>query len=211
MPRLHPILFITLVHIFVGCAIEQEISRTPRTAVEQLLLTKAVEVSLKELTVSLPEDSRLAIEISGLQTDRANFNLTGIGRGVLHEPSLDFVLIRDVVAASLGRMGYKMLPPDMHPDYLARVIVESFGTTQGLTFIGMPPVQSVLIPFSLPELTLYKNQEQKGYSRLHIDFFDVKDGSYLGRSATFIGRTYYDQYTIFFYVTWVKTDLSAPP
>lgn len=211
MPRLRLNALIGFVLMFAGCAIEQEISRTPRTAVEQLLLTTAVEVSLKNLTVSLPEHSSLAIEISGLQTDRANFSLTGIGRGVLHDPSMDFMLIRDVVAASLGHQGYNILSSETQPDYLARIIVESFGTTQGLTFVGMPPIQSVLIPFALPELTLYKHQEQRGYSRLHIDFFDIKNGNYLGRTATVVGRTEYNQYTVFFYVTWVETDLSAPP
>jgi len=95
--------------------------------------------------------------------------------------------------------------------YLARVVVEAFGTTQGLTFFGMPPVQSVIIPFSLPALTLYKAEGQKGYTRLHIDFFEYQSGKFVGTSPTIIGRTYYNQYTLMFFFTWQTTDLLAAP
>ncbi|MBA2486372.1 MAG: hypothetical protein H0V35_09795, partial [Nitrospira sp.] len=57
----------------------------------------------------------------------------------------------------------------------------------------------------------YKLQAQSGYARLHLDLFDNLTGEYKGSSATIIGRTRYDQYTVFFYITWIKTDLTAPP
>ncbi len=43
------------------------------------------------------------------------------------------------------------------PAYLARVSIESLGTMQGLVFFGMPPIQSLIIPFALPEIVLYKH------------------------------------------------------
>jgi len=46
-----------------GCAIEQEISRTPRTAVEQLLLTGAVDQALTNLTLTLPAQADLHLEV----------------------------------------------------------------------------------------------------------------------------------------------------
>ena len=134
-----------------------------------------------------------------------------MNRGVLHEPSLDLLLIRDSIATGLARLGYRIDPRETEPAYLARVVVESFGTTQGLTFIGMPPVQSVLIPFSLPALVLYSAEGQKGYARVHVDFFEYQSGKLVGSSPTTIGRTYYNQYTLLFFFTWQTTDLSAPP
>lgn len=197
--------------LLVGC-IEQEVSRTPRTAVEQLLLTQAAELALHNLTAALPEHASLLVEVTGLQTDRAHLNMmTDLGRGVLHDPSLDLLLIRDVTATALGRMGYQISPPKTDPAYLARVVVESFGTTQSLSFFGLPPIQSVVIPITLPELALYKLQRQNGYARLHVDFFDNQTGGYVGSTSTIIGRTYYNQYKILFFIGWVRTDMSAPP
>lgn len=114
-------------------------------------------------------------------------------------------------ATGLGRVGYRIDSRDTQPLYHARIVVEAFGTTQGLTFFGMPPVQSVIIPFSLPALRLYKAEGQKGYTRLHIDFFEYQSGKLVGSSPTIIGRTYYNQYTLLFFVTWQTTDLLATP
>jgi hypothetical protein len=203
--------FLVSAILISGCSLTQDFSRTPRTAVEQLLLTKAVEYALHGLTVSLPEQSSLRVDVTGLQTDRAHFNMVGEDRGVLHGPSLDLFLIRDSIATGLGRLGYRIDPRDTEPAYLARVVVESFGTTQGLTFFGMPPVQSMLIPFSLPALKLYSAEGQKGYARLHVDFFEYQSGKLVGSTPTIIGRTSYNQYTVLFFFTWQTTDLSAPP
>ena len=137
--------------------------------------------------------------------------LLGDQRGILHGPSADLLLVRDTVATGLGRLGYRIDSRDTPPGYHARIVVEAFGTTQGLTFFGMPPVQSVIIPFALPALTVYKAEGQKGYTRLHIDFFEYQSGKHVGSSPTLIGRTYYNQYTLLFFWTWQTTDLLAPP
>ena len=203
--------FLVSALLFSGCARTQEFSRTPRTAVEQLLLTQSVDHALHNLTAFLPEYTSLSVDVTGLQTDRAHINMLGDERGTLHGPSLDLLLIRDAVATMLGRLGYRIEPRDAPPVYLARVVVEAFGTMQGLTFFGMPPVQSVIIPFALPALTVYKAEEQKGYARLHVDFFEYQSGKLVGSSPTMIGRNYYNQYTLLFFFTWQTTDLIAPP
>ena len=69
----------------------------------------------------------------------------------------------------------------------------------------------MLIPFSLPALTLYSAEGQKGYAMLHVDSFEYRSGKLVGSSPTIIGRTYYNQYTLLFFFTWQTTDLSAPP
>ncbi len=194
-----------------GCAIEQEISRTPRTAVEQLLLTSAVERALTNLTLTLPAKASLHLEVSGFYIDRARLSMRDKTTGVLQDPTVDFLLVKDTVAVSLGRMGYRIRRREDQPAYLVKISIESLGTMQGLTFVGMPPIQSIFIPLALPELTLYKLQSQSGYARFHLDVFDNLTGEYKGSSATIIGRTHYDQYTALFYITWIKTDLTAPP
>ena len=95
---------------------------------------------------------------------------------------MDFLFVRDTVAVALGRMGYRIRKRDDHPAYLVRVAIEALGTMQGLTFVGMPPIQSVVVPFALPELTLYKLQAQSGYARFHLDVFDNLTGAYKGSS-----------------------------
>lgn len=213
IPRRHrtALPLVALLLLLAGCAIEQEISRTPRTAVEQLLLTSSVEGALTNLTLALPPKADLYLEVSGFYIDRARLNMRDKTMGVLQDPTVDFLLVKDSVAVSLGRMGYRIRDREDQPAYRVKISIESLGTMQGLTFVGMPPVQSIIIPFALPELTLYKLQAQAGYARFHLDVFDNFTGEYKGSSATIIGRTHYDQYTALFYITWINTDLTAPP
>ena len=178
----------TVCFLIAGCAVEQEISRTPRTAVEQLLLTQAVERALKNLTLTLPPQASIYLEVSGFYIDRARLDMRDQTYGTLEQPSLDFLFVRDTVAVALGRMGYRIRRREEQPAYLARVSIESLGTMQGLAFFGMPAVQSVIIPFALPEIVLYRHIDQSGYARLHIDLFDHATGEYKGSSAT-VDRT----------------------
>jgi hypothetical protein len=203
--------FSILTTSLMGCAIEQEVSRTPRTAVEQVLLTQAVEQALVNLKVQLPEGVNVDVDATGLESDRSRLRMTNADLGAIDRPSRDIFYIRDIVAAELGRRGYRVSARDTESPYLVRVMAESFGTMQGKVFIGMPPVQSVLIPFSLPELTLYKQQNQSGYARLHLDLYDNRTGEFLGSTPKLVGRAYYNQYTVLILITWNRTDVTAPP
>lgn len=200
-----------LMAVLAGCSLEQELSRTPRTAVEQVLLTQAVNQALTNLTVQLPAGVNIELDAIGLESDRSRLRMTNSDLGSLNSPNRDILYIRDTVAAELGRRRYLVRARDMESPYLVRVMAESFGTMQGITFFGMPPVQSLLIPFALPELTLYKQQHQSGYARLHLDIYDSRTGEFLGSSATLVGRTFYNQYTMLFFLTWNRTDIDAPP
>lgn len=195
--------------VYSGCAIEQEVTRTPRTAVEQLLLTQAIERALSNLTVQLPEHSTLHIDATSLDADRSLVRMNGSDLGATKPRALETAYVRDSVSAVLARNGYRTL--DGEAAYLVRVMVESLGTMQGMTFVGFPPIQSVIIPFALPELTLYKARKQSGYARLHLDLYDTHTKELFGSTATLIGRTYYDQYTVLFYITWYNTDLTSSP
>ena len=192
-----------------GCAIQQEVSRTPRTAVEQVLLTQAIERALSNLTVQLPDHAILHIDATSLDTDRSLVRMSGSDLGATRPRAMETVYVRDSVSAVLARKGYRTL--DGEATYLVRVMVESLGTMQGMTFFGLPPIQSVIIPFALPELTLYRLQKQSGYARIHLDLYDTRTREMVGSTATLIGRTYYDQYTVLFYITWYDTDLIASP
>lgn len=204
--------FVLYIITFVtGCALEQERSRTPRTAVEQVLLTQAVEQALTNLSVRLPDGVNVDVDATGLENDRSRLRTTNADLGSVDRPSRDILYIRDLVAAELGRRGYRVSARDHESPYLVRVMTESFGTAQGAIFVGMPPVQSVLIPFSLPELTLYKNQSQSGYARLHVDVYDNRTGEFLGSTPKLVGRAFHNQYTVLIFATWTRTDVVAPP
>lgn len=197
-----------------GCGFVQEVSKTPRTATEQLLLSQAVEGALADLALPLPEGTSVSLEISGLQTDRAHLHLDeeDVKFGVIDSPSWDLAFVRDLVAGRLGELGYRIQTrPDGGATHVVRVLVQAMGTNQGKTFFGMPSVQSVLIPFSLPQLTLYQELSQLAHVRFHVQIFETATGRFIDSTPMLRGSTYYDQYTVLFFITFKITDLIAPP
>jgi hypothetical protein len=192
--------------------LSQDVSITPRSAVEQLLLTQAVKRALADLAVPLPEGAMVTIEVSGLQTDRAHVHLNEVQAfGVIDAPSWDLAYVRDAAAARLGELGYLVTRTVDDTAYVARVMVESMGTNQGRTFFGMPPVQSVLIPFSLPQLTLYQEIDQLAQVRLYLDLYESRTGRFIRSTPSWIGSAYYNQYTILFFFSFRTTDLVQVP
>ncbi|MGQ0811770.1 MAG: hypothetical protein ACT4OO_11170, partial [Nitrospiraceae bacterium] len=109
----------------IGCAPIQETSSTPRTAIEQLLLGQAIERALEDLSVPIPDEQSLALEVTGLQTDRTHLRMNEDKRGILDNPSWDLDFVRDVVAARLGEMGYRIHKQEQGAPYLVRVMVQA--------------------------------------------------------------------------------------
>src|SRR4030095_2738805 len=87
-------------------------------------------------------------------------------------PAGDLAFVKDAVAAHLGVLGYRIGQQGDDASYLVGVKVQSFGPSQSTSFFGMPPVQSVLIPFSLPQLTIYQNLAQDGYVRYCVQVIE---------------------------------------
>lgn len=202
-----------LLALLSACALPQEVTKTPRSAIEQLLLTQAVERALETLTVPLPEGETVRLEVSGLQTDRAHLHMDqeDDSFGIIDSPSWDLTFIRDAVGGRLGELGYRVRKRDEDAAYLVRIMVQALGTNQGKTFFGIPPVQSIIIPFALPALTLYQVLDQVAHVRMHLEIFETATGRFVRATPWMTGDTYYNQYTVFFFFTFRTTDLIDPP
>jgi hypothetical protein len=186
-----------LVLLMSGCAFSRPPSQTVRTATEQLLLSQAIERSLPDVSLPLPDGSTVMIETVGFAVPPTAFM-----------PS-DLNYARDTVAGRLGRLGYRIHPKDEEPKYLVRVLVQSLGTVQGETFWGMPSV--AVLAIALPELTLYKEQRQSGYVRYSFDIYEAATGRFIRSTPWYTGSSYYNQYTVLFVFRYNTTDLLLAP
>ncbi|MDQ3186008.1 MAG: hypothetical protein M3Q16_06010 [Pseudomonadota bacterium] len=115
------------------------------------------------------------------------------------------------MAGWLGQQGYFAQRDEKNATHRISVIVEALGTELGGTFVGMPPVQSLLIPFSLPELSLYKAQHQTGYVKFHMNVFEIQTGRLVGSTPAYLGDSYYNDYTVLFLLSFISTSLISPP
>jgi hypothetical protein len=211
------LLFGLMMMLALGCGLVREPSKTPRTAIEQLMLSHAVSRSLNDLAIPLESDASVMVEATGFFVDRT-FLQGGDStesavpmNGTLYTAGSDLPMVRSFVEGRLGELGYRLQSRREEARYRVRVMVQALGTEQGVTFFGMPPVQSVIIPFALPELTLFKLQNQRAYTRLSLDIFETATGRLVRSTPWYVGSSYYNQYTILFFIYFRTTDLVLPP
>jgi hypothetical protein len=218
------ILWASMVPLLASCTIPREITRTARSAIEQLLLAEALNRSLLDVALPLSLDEPVFMEVSGLQlsylspivslpsvsASGESSTTTSPSTGYF-SPAGDLAFVKDAVAGHLGVLGYRVTNREQDASYLVRVVVQSFGTSQSISFFGMPPIQSVLIPFSLPQLTIYQDLAQDGYVRYGVQVIERASGRLYYSTPWHSHRTYHDQYTFLFFFTFRVTDLEEAP
>jgi len=183
----------TAIVLVAGCSTTQRNTQSSRTAVEQLLLSEAVKRSFPNDPgefLPIPRGASVAINTVGMTADQA--------------------FLQQVLAGWLGQQGYLVQKDGKDATHRVDVVVEALGTELSGAFMGMPPVQSQFIPFSLPELALFKSQYQTGYAKFHLNVFGLPAGNFLG-STSFVADAYYNDYTVLFMLSHTFTDLPSVP
>lgn len=185
---------VLLLFLMTSCApVKQLPDHDQANAIEQFLITQAVELSLHDENarpVPLPPGETVTLDATGSK-DEQRFLIGAVGQW-------------------LGEQGLRILsePKDAH--YRIQILVQALGTEQSQSFFGMPPVQSVLIPFALPEISVYKAQRQNGYTRFRLDIFETTTGKFIRSTPWFQASTYFNEYTLLFFIDFHTTNLIGP-
>jgi len=175
--------------VFSGCSSSPQTTNTPRSTLEQLLLSQSLERTLRAASIPFVPGESVSVEAVGLTGDK------------------DFA--KELVVHWLRQKGLRV--GTEAPKYLIRVVLHAFGTEQSVTFFGIPAIQSTIIPFALPELAIYKAIKQRGYTRLFLEVSDKKSGALIASSPAFEDDVYYNQYVFLFIFTNDSTDIVPPP
>jgi hypothetical protein len=188
------LLVLTLTGI-VGCNITAGQVSSPRTPIEQLLLTQSLLRSLEEMVIPLQSGDVVTVETAWVPS---HDDFKG-----------DLPFSASVIASWFAQQG--AVVGGEHPKFRARVLLHAFGLDKKDVFFGVPPIQSVLIPIALPELTLYRNLRNRGYTRLSIDVVDTSTGRLVGLPWTTEASVTHERYTVLFLFSWTTSDLMPPP
>ena len=183
--------FTLLMVCITGCAATRETTKSPRSPIEQLLLTQSLRRGLAEASLPLNPKNTVFIETIGLTADQA--------------------FAQAVVTSWVGQQGLHVRATREEARYHMKVQLHAFGTELEKTFFGLPPITSVLIPFSLPEITLYGIIKQLGYAQFSFDIIDSKNGQLLRSTPTFEGHSSITSYTFLIFFTFRTSDLTPPP
>ena len=179
--------------LLAGCTTTAKVTQSTRAVVDQLLVTEALMRTLANQNnepLPIPPGSPVVVTTAGLTTDQTFL-----------VPALN---------GWLGQLGY-VLKGDNNAKYRIDVIVKALGTETDETFFGVPPIQSMLIPFSVPEIAIYKAQRQNGFSKFHMNVFEIPEGKFVGSTPDFFANSYYNSYTFLAVFSRVLTDLPNYP
>lgn len=173
-----------------GCLGLRDPGKPQRAAITQLLLSQALERALDSISLPVPGDAAVLVEAVGITRD---------------SPDQEFS--RQVVALHLARQGFRLAKNEAEATYRVTIVLQTFGTEQGVTFFGIPPLQSIFLPFPIPELALYKSVSEKGLARLSLNVIESATGTWISSSPWYGAATYYNQYTMLFAINFRLTDL----
>lgn len=176
-----------------ACSTTQKVTSSARTPIEQLLHSEAIARSLakqNDVQLHIPAGAKVALSIAGLSADNP--------------------FAGEMISSWLGRQGY-IVDNSENAQYKIRVIVSALGTELGETFFGIPPVSASLIPISLPELSIYKSQNQVGYTNFQMDIYELPSGRFVHSTMPYTAEAYFNDYTFLFMFKFSKTDLINPP
>jgi hypothetical protein len=193
-------LIVASIGLIAGCTSAHRPTQSQRSAIEQLLISEAMMRSLSgnaNGSLPIPKGAKVMLDVTAISV------ATGF--------SSDQFLLEKILGSWLGKQGYAIQKKEEQASYRINIIAAALGTELGDSFFGMPPVTSQLIPFSLPELAIYKNQYQTGFVKFYMDIFDVQAGTLVHSSPFHIAETYYNDYTFLIFFTFSSTDLPAAP
>ncbi len=131
-----------------GCS-SRALTNTPRSAIEQLLLSRAVDKALEKLTLPELKDKRVFIDFSNLK-------------------AYDQEYIKVATRARMARLGATLVAKAEEAELVAEVASGAVGLEYKSGVVGLPalPVPNSPVPF--PEAPLYRTTEQTGIVKLLI-------------------------------------------
>ncbi len=183
-----------LMEMLTGCGAMNAIPEPESpTAVQQFLMAQAVDRSLpgeKTIPHPLTYGDTVSLDSSELK-DQKRF-------------------IKGAISGWLGERGLKIALDPTKAKYRIHILVQSLGVEQRSSLFGIPPIQSTLLPIALPEMAIYSSQKLSGYTRFRLDIYETATGQFVRSTPWFQGSTYFNEYTILFFIDFEFTDLIAP-
>jgi hypothetical protein len=179
----------------VGCAFSHR-TQLPRSASEQIHATQAVVRALEQFEFPDIKGKKVVVHV-GAPGDAVDteFLRTAIQVEVYEEEAL-------VVVA-----------PEK-ADLVLAVVVGAMGLNIRGRFVGIQGTAGGgFIPFTIPELALYKKTRTSGFARAEFVLADPNSGEIVHRSAPVEGNTRGESTTLFIVFSWDGTDITSthPP
>lgn len=176
-----------------GCTFSQS-TRLPRSASQQILATQAVIRALEKFQFS---------DISGKKV------LVHVGAP---GDAVDTEFLRTAVQIEVFEEHAKVVVTPEQADLVLGVLVGSMGLNIRGRFLGITGTDGGgVIPFTIPELALFKRTRTSGFARAEFALVDMRSGEVIQRSDPVEGNSEGEATTVLMVFSWDKTDIEPLP
>lgn len=166
-----------------GCTGEIRETTTARTSTEMLLLSTAIDRSIKQLDL---------LEFSGKKVFIDDTYFESVDKSYLISS------FREYVSSS-----FMSIVPKSDSDYIIELRNAGLGTFESNFAVGLPNMPLVgggevdAPPVEIPEVNLFKRISSQGWCKFKIWIYDNNTGMYVFKSSSLWGNSYYNQWVIF--------------
>ncbi len=139
----------SLVLLYSAGCVTRGFTNTERNAIEQLLLSGAVDDALEQLYIPDVDKKKTYIDFTNLK-------------------SYDVEYVRAAVRFRLAEMGAHLVECAEQADYVVEIASGALGTEYKSGILGIPSIPIPGSPVALPELSLFQSVEQTGIAKLLV-------------------------------------------
>jgi hypothetical protein len=173
------VMFMALV---VGCTTTTRRSEPPRTATEQLLLSRAVDHAVLELLFTVPQGTKVWVDASNFRGYDSEYAVSAIKEHLLRQGAF---LVIDRAAA----------------DRIVEIRSGALSIDSRETFLGIPSFTIPIPlagPFVTPELALYRQDRWQGIAKFAFVSYDAHNGDLKTFSGPVYGSSLFSKWRLLF-------------
>jgi len=174
-----------------GCGFSR-MTPVPRSASQQILATEAIDRALEQFEFPDLKGKKVMVHV-GPPGD-----------------AIDEEFLRTAVSVELFEEEAKVVTASEDADLVLGVLIGAMGLDIGGRFFGIEGTGGGFIPFTIPELALYRKTRTEGFAQAEFALVDHHTGELVHRSEQVIGTTWSERTVVFFVFSWRKTDTARP-
>jgi len=180
------IMLASALFMLLSCTYTYQYTYTKKSAIEQLLVTKAINEAIQKMVVDI-KGSKVFVDVACLMKDEQPY-------------------IKKALSHSLLDAGVLIADFPWNADYVFSALVRVAGTDGDQSLIGVP---SIPIPFAYgmatPALSVYSQMNQQGRVEMEVMIYSEKEGL-KEKIQSLKGDSYYRKYVILF-VPYTEKDI----
>lgn len=172
-----------LLFVLSGCA-DPKITNTGRNAIEQLLLTTAVDRSVSQLDFRMLANEKVRFDYSLLATQ------------------VDKNYVQAAVEASVAAAGAIIALKPEEAKYVLRPVCASLATEDNKIVFGTPqlpvPIPDMSLSIVIPELPLFKRVDRMGVCKIQVEILDAATNKQLKMAGPAVSQSINTNWVICF-------------